>query len=63
MARYYLCKYGKDVIQKLERDAAFCEVQESLHQRNKLLRVRDTILLEFGGQLQTGSSSEQWQHD
>ncbi len=63
MAQYYLGKYGQNVIQKLESDAAFCEGQGSLHQRNRLLLVRDTILLEFSGQLQTRSSSERWQHD
>ncbi|WP_159104311.1 hypothetical protein [Sneathiella glossodoripedis] len=52
MARYYMEKYGADVIRKLECDAGICETQGKLHQRNRFLRIRDTILMEFGNELQ-----------
>ncbi len=46
LSRYYKEKYGQDAIIKLEQDARFCEQKEDLHRRNRLLRVRDEILLE-----------------
>ncbi len=46
IARYYREKYGTAALLKLEEDAAFCEAKRDLQRRNRLLRVRDEILLE-----------------
>ncbi len=46
LAQYYTDKYGLRACEKLERDAQFCAEQNDLHRRNRLLRVRDVIILE-----------------
>lgn len=46
MSEYYLEKYGPKVVQKLEQDAEFCERENDLQRRNRLLRIRDEIILE-----------------
>ncbi len=46
MAHYYKDKYGDQVIEKLEQDAIFCEQKNDLPKRNRLLRIRDEILLD-----------------
>ena len=46
IARYYREKYGASALLKLEEDAAFCEAENDLQRRNRLLRIRDEILLE-----------------
>lgn len=46
MARYYRDKYGKNAIEKLERDAEYCNRENDLHRRNRLLRIRDEIILD-----------------
>ena len=46
MAKYYMEKYGDQVIDKLEFDARYCEQENDLPRRNRLLRIRDQILLE-----------------
>ena len=46
MVSYYMEKYGDQVISRLEQDAIFCEQVNDLHRRNRLLRVRDEILLQ-----------------
>jgi len=46
MARYYKDKYGDEVIERLEQDAHFCEQEKDLSRRNRLLRIRDEILLD-----------------
>ncbi|GEM_PF-6511030 len=49
IARYYREKYGSSALFKLEEEAAFCEAKNDLRRRNRLLRVRDEILLEDKG--------------
>jgi hypothetical protein len=44
-AKYYLEKYGEMAIENLEKDALFCETKGDLPRRNRLLRLRDEILL------------------
>lgn len=46
LTHYYMDKYGPQVISKLERDADFCAQQNDLGRRNRLLRIRDMILLD-----------------
>ncbi len=46
LARYYREKYGNKAIEKLEMDAEYCNRENDLHRRNRLLRVRDEILLD-----------------
>ncbi|MBL4907453.1 MAG: hypothetical protein JKX94_08380 [Sneathiella sp.] len=46
LARYYREKYGTHAIEKLEKDAEYCNQENDLHRRNRLLRVRDEILLD-----------------
>ncbi|WP_169568079.1 hypothetical protein [Sneathiella limimaris] len=45
MVTYYTEKYGDRVLERLEEAAAFWEAEGNLHYRNRLLRVRDRILL------------------
>jgi hypothetical protein len=45
LAGYYSDKYGDRVIEKLEQEAAFCEAAKDMSRRNRLLRIRDEILL------------------
>lgn len=61
MARYYVDKYGSDVVEKLERDAAFCEDGDNLHHRNRLLRIRDLILQEGFESFVSTDEVRQWQ--
>ncbi len=46
LTQYYRDKYGTEVISQLERDADFCAQQNDLGRRNRLLRIRDMILLD-----------------
>ncbi|MEH6475689.1 MAG: hypothetical protein V7727_08355 [Sneathiella sp.] len=46
MAKYYMDKYGDQVIDKLELNANYCEQKNDLPRRNRLLRIRDQILLD-----------------
>jgi len=46
MAKYYMDKYGDQVLDKLELDAKYCEQKNDLPRRNRLLRIRDQILLD-----------------
>ncbi|MEP3246986.1 MAG: hypothetical protein ABJN40_01165 [Sneathiella sp.] len=46
LAQYYTEKYGPLACEKLEQDAQFCAEQNDLQRRNRLLRVRDVIILE-----------------
>lgn len=46
VARYYREKYGKSAIEKLEKDAEYCNRENDLHRRNRLLRIRDEIILD-----------------
>lgn len=45
-ARYYREKYGKSAIEKLEKDAEYCNRENDLQRRNRLLRIRDEIILD-----------------
>ena len=45
-AQYYIDKYGPQVVSELERDADFCAEQNDLGRHNRLLRIRDMILLD-----------------
>jgi len=46
LVQYYREKYGEEALKKLEEDAGFCEEKDDLQRRNRLLRVRDELLLE-----------------
>ncbi|MCG8490352.1 MAG: hypothetical protein MI743_01945 [Sneathiellales bacterium] len=46
LMQYYKEKYGVEALKKLEEDAGFCEAKNDLQRRNRLLRVRDELLLE-----------------
>lgn len=46
MARYYREKHGKNAIETLEKEAEFCNRENDLHRRNRLLRIRDEIILD-----------------
>lgn len=46
LLQYYRDKYGKEAIEKLEKDAEFCYKENDLPRRNRLLRVRDELTLD-----------------
>jgi len=45
VALHYLDKYGEDAVPFLENAAAVFEDNEDIHGRNRLLRLRDEILI------------------
>ncbi|MEH6402550.1 MAG: hypothetical protein V7750_04205 [Sneathiella sp.] len=46
LRQYYREKYGKSAIVKLNKDAEYCNRQGDLQRRNRLLRVRDELILD-----------------
>jgi|GEM_PF-6424772 len=46
LRKYYRDKYGKNAIANLNKDADFCNQKGDLKRRNRLLRVRDELILE-----------------
>ena len=45
VARHYVHKYGREAVPFLEKAAGIFEKQGDLHGRNRLLRLRDEILI------------------
>lgn len=45
VAAYYRAKYGQRAMTVLEEAAQYCEDNADLYGRNRLLRLRDEILL------------------